>query len=83
MAFLLFVITLSAIMLTPSRIAKNTVLQFSTVSEMLDKMVEGGLIDKTKETQGRQRVKIKLTRKGDTILRQSIKRESIHRQCFR
>ncbi len=79
MAYLLFVIDALGDKATPSRISKNTIAQFSTVSEMLDRMVESKLITKVRITDGRHRIKVKLTKKGNTILQKSIKRESLHK----
>jgi DNA-binding MarR family transcriptional regulator len=78
-AFLLFVINALGENATPNNIWQHTVLQTSTVSEMLDRMVKTGLIEKLKQTDGKSRIRVKLTDEGNAVYKHSIERESIHK----
>lgn len=77
-AFILFIIQALGNKATPANISRHTVLQLNTISEIINRMVKNGLVTKTKESEGRTRIKVKFTEKGQWAYYQSVKRESMH-----
>ena len=78
-AYILYLIYSLGNSATPSAISRHTVLQTSSVSEILDRMVKKGLITKSRGETGKSRLKVNLTDKGILALEKSIKRDAIHK----
>lgn len=63
---------------TPAEIARRTLRQPHTVSGILSRMEEDGLLRKVKDLDRKNMVRIAITEKGRKAYRQSTKRKSIH-----
>jgi DNA-binding MarR family transcriptional regulator len=77
-AFILYLIYYLGNNATPTAISRHTILQTSSISEMLDRMVKKGLITKSRVKASKNRLKVELTEKGRIALEKSVKRETIH-----
>jgi len=64
---------------TPYRISRFQAQEHNTVSELLNRMEKQGLIKKVRESQGKSRVKVRLTEMGERAFAQSKKRNSLIR----
>ena len=62
---------------TPYRISRFQIQEHNTVSDMLNRMEKMGLVKKIREPQGKSRVKVTLTNKGEKAYQQSLERESL------
>ena len=62
---------------TPYRISRFQIQEHNTVSDMLNRMVKMGLVKKIREPQGKSRVKVTLTKKGEEAYLRSLERESL------
>ena len=62
---------------TPYRISRFQIQEHNTVSDMLNRMEKKGLVKKIREPQGKSRVKVTLTKKGEKAYLQSLERESL------
>ncbi len=63
---------------TQARISRYVYQQRNTVSDLLKRMEKKGLITRTKKSDHKTSIIVKLTEKGKQAIRRSIKRESIH-----
>jgi len=64
---------------TPSKIAKGMLRQHHTVTALLKRMEKKGLVTRNQDPDNKGALIIRLTEKGETILKQSYDRESLHR----
>jgi DNA-binding MarR family transcriptional regulator len=64
---------------TPAEISRWILRRPHTVSGILDRMEKDGLINKTKDLERKNMVRVTLTERGKKALQQSGKRESIRR----
>ena len=64
---------------TPAEISRWILRRPHTVSGILDRMEKDGLINKTKDLERKNMVRVTITDRGKKTLQQSRKRESIHR----
>jgi DNA-binding MarR family transcriptional regulator len=62
---------------TPGAIARELFLEYHSVSEQLFRMEKDGLIRRLRETDGRSRVRVLLTKKGYSAYQKSARRKSI------
>jgi len=63
---------------TPTEISKWLILRPQSVSGLLNRMEEKGLITKTKDTERRNVVRVSLTEKGEQAYNELAKRKSIY-----
>jgi DNA-binding MarR family transcriptional regulator len=78
-AYILLVIYKLGNDISPSELSRYVYQQKSTVSDILTRMEKQGLIKKSPASDGRSRISIKLTEKGDKVLKLSSEREYLHR----
>jgi DNA-binding MarR family transcriptional regulator len=64
---------------TPSKIAKGMLRQHHTVTALLKRMEKKGLITRSKDPDNKGALIIELTEKGETAIKRSYKRDSLHR----
>jgi DNA-binding MarR family transcriptional regulator len=64
--------------ISPTELSRYVYQQKSTVSDILNRMEKQGLIRKLSAFDGRNRVSIKLTHKGEQVLKLSGEREYLH-----
>lgn len=64
---------------TPSKIAKGMLRQHHTVTALLKRMERKGLITRNKDLDNKGTLSIGLTEKGETALKKSNTRNSLHR----
>jgi DNA-binding MarR family transcriptional regulator len=63
---------------TPAEISRWILRRSHSVSGLLERMEKDGLITKSKDLPRRNLVRVTLTDKGKQVLKESLKRESIH-----
>jgi len=63
---------------TPAEISRRLVRQPATISGLLDRMEKAGLVERVKDMPRRNWVRVKITKKGQQVYKQSLKRKSIH-----
>jgi DNA-binding MarR family transcriptional regulator len=63
---------------TPAQISRWLVRQPATISGLLDRMEKAGLAERVKDMPRRNWVRVKITKKGQQVYKQSLKRKSIH-----
>ena len=78
-AYMLLVIKAMGNATTPAELSRFVYQQRSSVSDILKRMEKQGLITKEKKLEGNRRVLVKMTKKGDKVLRLSKQREHLHR----
>ncbi len=78
-ATVLFVVQAIGNKATPAEIARYLLREPHTISGLLSRMAEGGLVRKSKDLDRKNMVRVELTDKGHKAYKQSTKRESIHR----
>jgi len=78
-ASVLFIVQGTGPRVTPADISRYLLREPHSVSGLLSRMEKDGLIKKVKDLERRNLVRVALTEKGEEALRQSSKRESIHR----
>ena len=78
-SFILFVIRSMGEEATPAEIARVILRQPHTVSEMLSRMEKKDLISKSRNPKNRSMIRLKLTKKGQSVYRKTRRREVIHR----
>ena len=62
---------------TPNRIAQLTFLKRNTVSELINRMAKKGLLKKIYVSEGRARVKVRLTKRGEQAYHQALKEREL------
>jgi DNA-binding MarR family transcriptional regulator len=78
-AYILLVISKLGNNTFPSELSQYVYQQKNSVSDILNRMEKQGLIQKTETSIGKARVHIKLTEKGEQVLKLSIEREYLHK----
>ena len=78
-AAVLFVIQAIGDEATPAKIARWMLRRPHSISMILDRMVETGLIRKTKDLHRKNLIRVTLTEKGQQLYNQSLKRKPINR----
>ena len=78
-AAVLFIIDTAGGTASPADIARWSLRKPNSVSGILDRMKKAGLIKVAKDTRRKNMKVISITEKGYKILKDSVKRESIHR----
>lgn len=78
-AYVLYIIEALGNETTPTEIARYVYQQKSSVSDILNRMLDQGLIVKTRASRGRGRITVQLTEKGQMVLRLSKKRELLEK----
>jgi DNA-binding MarR family transcriptional regulator len=76
---ILFVVKASDGSLAPADIARLFLLQRHTISSMVERMVEKGLIKKNHDLKNKNRLKLSITVKGEESFNLSTKRGPVHR----
>jgi MarR family transcriptional regulator, lower aerobic nicotinate degradation pathway regulator len=76
---ILFVIKASEEKLSPADIARLFLLQRHTISSMVERMEEKGLVKRNPDPQNKNRLILSITEKGNASFRLSTKREPVHR----
>jgi MarR family transcriptional regulator, organic hydroperoxide resistance regulator len=64
---------------TPYRISRFQVQEHNTVSDMIERLEKQGLVTKVRESQGKSRVKVRLTKQGEKVYNQSLRRHSLYK----
>jgi len=78
-SYILFVIKALGNETTPSNISEYVYQQRSSISDILNRMVKQGLIEKSNKASGNKRVIVNLTPKGEKALKLSKNREYLHK----
>lgn len=78
-AGLLFVVQALGQIATPAAISRAIMRQPHTVSALVDRMVEKGLVKKSKDLERKNLVRVTMTEKGNKAYAQTLKRGPIHR----
>jgi DNA-binding MarR family transcriptional regulator len=78
-SYILFVIKALGNETTPSNISEYVYQQRSSISDILNRMVKQGLINKTNKASGNKRVIVTLTARGEKALKLSKNREFLHK----
>ncbi len=76
--YILFILQALGNNTTPSEISRYVYQQRSSVSDILNRMVKQGLITKERKSDGKGRVLIKMTEKGEKALQLSSERQHLH-----
>jgi DNA-binding MarR family transcriptional regulator len=77
-AYILLVISKLDNDTSPSEICQYVYQQKNSVSDILNRMEKQGLIQKTETSNGKARIHIKLTKKGEKVLKLSKERTYLH-----
>ncbi len=77
-AYMLFVMRAMGNETTPAELSRFVYQQRSSVSDILNRMEKQGLITKQKKLDGKGRVLVKMTKKGEKALELSEQREHLH-----
>jgi DNA-binding MarR family transcriptional regulator len=77
-AYMLYVIRAMGNETTPAELSRFVYQQRSSVSDILNRMEKQGLITKGKKLDGKGRVSVKMTEKGEKALQLSEQREHLH-----
>ncbi|MGZ3846835.1 MAG: MarR family winged helix-turn-helix transcriptional regulator [Flavisolibacter sp.] len=77
-AYMLYIIRAMGNETTPAELSRFVYQQRSSVSDILNRMEKQGLITKEKKSDGKGRVQVKLTKKGEKALQLSEQREHLH-----
>jgi len=77
-AYMLYVIRSMGNETTPAELSRFVYQQRSSVSDILNRMEKQGLITKTPKTEGRGRVLVKITEKGEHVLDSWEQRVHLH-----
>jgi DNA-binding MarR family transcriptional regulator len=64
---------------TPYRISRFQVQEHNTVSDMIERLEKQGLVTKVRESQGKSRVKVRLTKLGEKVYNLSLRRHSLYK----
>ena len=64
---------------TPYRISRFQVQEHNTVSDIINRMVKKGLVTKVRVSDGRSRVKVKLTERGQEAFHRALERDTLTR----
>jgi MarR family transcriptional regulator, organic hydroperoxide resistance regulator len=78
-AYILFILNSLGGETSPTELARYAYEDKSAISDILIRMEKQGLIIKSKEVKGNQRVKVKITEKGTEALKLSSEREYLRR----
>ena len=62
---------------TPNRIAQLTFLKRNTVSELINRMEKKGLLKKINKSEGRTRIEVRLTKRGEQAYHQALKERDL------
>ena len=63
---------------TPAEIARWLLRKPATISGLLDRMEKAGLVERVKDMPRRNWVRVRITKKGQQVYKQSLKRKSVH-----
>ncbi len=63
---------------TPAEISRWLIRKPASISGLLDRMETAGIVERAKDMPRRNWVRVKITKKGQQIYKQSLKRKSIH-----
>lgn len=63
----------------PNQISKWLLLEAQSVSTLLNRMERAGLIRRSQDPDKKNAIRVRMTRKGEELYSQIVKRESIHR----
>jgi DNA-binding MarR family transcriptional regulator len=77
-AYMLFIMRAMGSETTPGELSRFVYEQRSSVSDILNRMEKQGLITKEKKSEGKGRVLVKITEKGENVLQQSEQRTHLH-----
>lgn len=77
-AYILFILRAMGNETTPAELSRFVYQQRSSVSDILNRMEKQGLITKEKKLDGKGRVLVKMTDKGEKALQLSEQREHLH-----
>lgn len=77
-AYMLFIISAMGNETTPAELARFVYQQRSSVSDILNRMEKQGLITKSKKSDGKGRVLVQMTEKGEKVLALSEQRVHLH-----
>jgi len=75
--YILFIIASLGNNVTPTEVSRFTYRKKSSISEMLKRMVNNGLVTKTKDPDNNSQVRVSLTEKGLQVYEESRPRKSI------
>ena len=78
-AYILFILHALGGETSPTELARYAYENKSAISDILIRMEKQGLVAKTKKIGGNERVKVKLTEKGETALKLSSEREHLRK----
>jgi DNA-binding MarR family transcriptional regulator len=78
-AYILLVISKLDNDTSPTELCQYVYQQKNSVSDILNRMEKQGLIQKTETTNGKARIHIRLTKKGERVLKLSKEREYLHK----
>lgn len=78
-AAVLFAIKAIGAKATPAQVSRFLLLEPHSISEMLQRMEQGGLVRRANDLPRKNMVRVVITEKGQQVYNQSIKREVIHR----
>jgi len=77
-AYMLFIIRAMGNETTPAELSRFVYQQRSSVSDILNRMEKQGLISKEKKSEGKGRILVKMTEKGEKALQLSVQRRHLH-----
>lgn len=77
-AYMLFIMRAMGSETTPAELSRFVYQQRSSVSDILNRMEKQGLITKEKKSDGKGRVLVKMTDKGEKVLQLSEQRAHLH-----
>ena len=78
-AFVLFIIQAIGSEATPAEIARWMLRRPNTISDLLDRMEQAGLIRRTRDLERKNMIRVTITEKGLQSYNDSMRLESIHR----
>jgi DNA-binding MarR family transcriptional regulator len=77
-AYMLYIIRAMGNETTPAELSRFVYQQRSSVSDILRRMEKQGLVTKEKKSDGKGRILVKMTEKGENFLELSEQREHLH-----
>ncbi len=77
-AYILYIMQALGNETNPAELSRYVYQQRSSVSDILNRMEKQGLITKSKKTDGKGRILVKMTEKGEKALQLSSEREYLH-----
>jgi MarR family transcriptional repressor of emrRAB len=63
---------------TPAEISRWLIRKPASITGLLDRMESAGIVERVKDMPKRNWVRVKITKKGQQVYKQSMKRKSIH-----